>query len=236
MSNTYFQFKQFRVEQEKCAMKVGTDGVLLGAWADVASASRILDIGTGTGLISLMLAQRQPGAQITAIEIDEAATQQAQENFDLSPWTDRLTCLHISLQNFLKEEGARFDAIVSNPPYFNNSLKNPDKQRSTARHTDTLSYAELMQASSLLTERGHLSVILPTQAEEEILDAARQAHLHCSRKTDVRPKIEAAPKRILLEFRKDFTTTNKSELTIEIERHVYTPEFKQMTEAFYLDK
>lgn len=236
MSNTYFQFKQFRVEQEKCAMKVGTDGVLLGAWADVASASRILDIGTGTGLISLMLAQRQPGAQITAIEIDEAATQQAQENFDLSPWTDRLTCRHISLQNFLKEEGARFDAIVSNPPYFNNSLKNPDKQRSTARHTDTLSYTELMQASSLLTERGHLSVILPTQAEEEILDAARQAHLHCSRKTDVRPKIEAAPKRVLLEFRKDFTTTNKSELTIEIERHVYTPEFKQMTEAFYLDK
>lgn len=236
MSNTYFQFKQFRVEQEKCAMKVGTDGVLLGAWADVSAASRILDIGAGTGLIALMLAQRQPNASVTAIEIDEAASSQANENFQASPWSERMTCLPISLQEFLKKQDQRFDLIVSNPPYFVNSLKNPDKQRSQARHTDSLSFEELMQAATLLTENGRFAVVLPAQSEAEIFAAAQKNNLHCTHKTEVLPKSNAAPKRILLEFQKEATTFRQDQLTIEMDRHVYTPEFKKMTEDFYLDK
>ncbi|MCQ2217615.1 MAG: tRNA1(Val) (adenine(37)-N6)-methyltransferase [Paludibacteraceae bacterium] len=237
MSNTYFQFKQFRVEQEKCAMKVGTDGVLLGAWANVASASHILDIGTGTGLIALMLAQRQPNAQITAIEIDKAASEQATENFQASPWGRRFSCLNVSLQDFIKDEQTLFDLIVSNPPYFNNSLKNPDRQRSQARHTDTLSFEELMQAGSLLTQEGIFAIILPSQAEEEVITAAKKSNLYCSRKTEVLPKADAQPKRVLLEFKKDLTNAPIiDQLTIEIDRHVYTPEFKKLTEDFYLDK
>ena len=237
MSNTYFQFKQFRVEQERCAMKVGTDGVLLGAWANVASASRILDIGTGTGLVSLMLAQRQPAAQITAIEIDEAAALQAQENFQASPWSNRLKCQAIALQDFKKEKHLPYDLIVSNPPYFNNSLKNPDKQRTQARHTDTLSYDELMQAASLLDNDGIFALVLPAQAQKEIEAIAQKAKLHCCHLTKVLPKVESAPKRVLIEFRKQPTTTPVTDqLTIEIERHVYTPEFKKLTDAFYLEK
>ena len=237
MSNTYFQFKQFKVEQDRCAMKVGTDGVLLGAWARVDSASRILDIGTGTGLVALMLAQRQLNAQITAIEIDEAAAQQAHENFQASPWSNRITCRAISLQDFRKEDPLPYDLIVSNPPYFNNSLKNPDKQRTQARHTDSLSYEELMQAASLLNDNGIFALVLPAQAQKEIMAIALEANLHCSHLTEVCPKPDTAPKRILIEFRKEPTTTPiKDQLTIEIDRHLYTPEFKQMTEDFYLEK
>lgn len=236
MSNTYFQFKQFKVEQEKCAMKVGTDGVLLGAWADVASASRILDIGTGTGLVALMLAQRQPAAQIEAIEIDEPACEQAIGNFKASPWSDRIECRNIAFQSYLKTETGRFDLIVSNPPYFVNSQKNPDKQRSQARHTDSLRFDELVQAATLLSENGKFCIILPSQAEKEILATAQPVGLHCTRKTDVLPKAGASPKRILLEFQKREHTCIHDQLTIEIGLRTYSTEFLQMIKEFYLEK
>ena len=136
MPNPYFQFKRFTVYHDRCAMKVGTDGVLLGAWTDVSSSQQILDIGTGTGLIALMLAQRNVTAHITAIDIDEEAIEQAQGNIAASPWKNRI---EVMKQDFCQYSANRlFDTIVSNPPYFNQSLKGPDSQRNTARHTDSL--------------------------------------------------------------------------------------------------
>ena len=136
MRNPFFSFKQFTVRHDRCAMKVGTDGVLLGAWADVRHSRSILDVGTGTGLIALMLAQRCPQAQIVGIDIDEAAVGQALENMSASPWAERLSAQCQDVRS-LCQEGC-YDTIVSNPPYFVDSLKCPDEQRTTARHTDTL--------------------------------------------------------------------------------------------------
>jgi len=135
MPNPWFQFKQFTVWHDKCAMKVGTDGVLLGAWADMEQARSILDVGTGSGLIALMAAQRNLTAAITAIDIDESAIIQARENFDRSPWVNRLTAEPISLEDFAGSTDAMFDVIVSNPPYFHQSLHSPDKKRTLARHS-----------------------------------------------------------------------------------------------------
>ena len=143
MSNTYFNFKQFSVKQDKCAMKIGTDGVLLGAWTDVGSASTILDIGTGTGLLALMLAQRSP-AYIFAIECEYGAIQQAGENFTKSKWKDRLTLFSLSLQEHLLS-GKQYDLVVSNPPFFENSLKSPMESRNFARHTVSLTSEDLFK-------------------------------------------------------------------------------------------
>ncbi|MBR4805261.1 MAG: methyltransferase, partial [Bacteroidales bacterium] len=165
MSNNYFQFKQFLVNQENVSMRVNTDGVLLGAWATLPSnATGILDVGTGTGVIALMIAQRlgfqQPHCQIVAIDVDNASCKQAQENFQQSKWSESLVAKHISLQDFNTEK--LFDLIISNPPYFNNALKNPSEAKRTARHTDTLSYQDLTNAASkLLKPNGRLSVIIP---------------------------------------------------------------------------
>lgn len=236
MSNSYFQFKQFRIEQDRCAMKVGTDGVLLGAWTDVRQSKSILDIGTGTGLIALMLAQRS-SAEITAIEIDEAATTQASDNFAGSPWASRITGIHTSLQDFRKGHNSLFDLIVSNPPYFNNSQKNPDSQKCMARHTDSLNYTELLSASTLLNEDGHFCVILPHSEGEKFSDIAKDYGLHPIRQTNIVPRIEAQPKRILLDLSKQVDSIcNVNELLIEKGRHIYSPEFNEMTKDFYLDK
>ncbi len=150
MSNSCFQFKQFKINQDRCAMKVGTDGVLLGTWTDVSGVQSILDVGTGTGLIALMLAQRSSAAIISGIEIDGDAAAQAVENVNNSPWREKINIEAVSLQTFTKNTGCRFDLIVSNPPYFNKSLKNPDAQRSVARHSDLLSRQDLLTAADTL--------------------------------------------------------------------------------------
>ena len=203
-----FRFKQFHIEDSQCAMKVGTDGVLLGAWApttnDPLSITHILDIGTGSGLIARMLMQRCPEANIEGIDIDEAAVQQAREN--------GVNAYCSSLQEWQPEK--KYDLIVSNPPYFQNSLKNPDASRKTARHTDTLSYNELLQHSArLLTENGLLALILPAEAENEVRQLAAAKNLFPVRVTRVYSKESKPARRVLMAFEK--STTSRRPLVID---------------------
>ena len=233
MPNPYFAFKQFTVRHDRCAMKVGTDGVLLGAWTDLSHSRRILDIGTGTGLIALMLAQRCMDARITAIDLDSAAVEQAQENIQASPWKDRIEALQQDICTY--HPNGTFDTIVSNPPYFIDSLKCPDGQRNTARHTDTLDADRLIgKASELLTSDGRFSIILPAEQTEDLIRVAGEKGLHPSRQTWVITRPGLSPKRILMEFRKTPVTLQPDELVVELERHVYSEEYIALTQEFYL--
>lgn len=236
MANSFFRFKQFTVNQERCAMKVGTDGVLLGAWCDVSCASEILDVGTGTGLIALMLAQRNSSAKICGIEIDNDAAKQALENVNGSPWSDRVKIENVSFQDFTLSTERSFDLIVSNPPYFCNSLKNPDGRKSTARHTDDLPFEDLLECSAkLLKNNGKLAVVLPVTEGNLFVKLAGNVGLSCSKRVEVCPKPNSDPKRLLLEFTKSKTETKTDTLVIETEtRHCYSPEFKNLTKDFYL--
>lgn len=232
MSNPYFSFKQFTVYHDCCAMKVGTDGVLLGAWADVSDSHEILDIGTGTGLISLMLAQRSE-AHILALDIDEDAVRQAKENVKNSPWPDRIDVeLHDAC---CFDTDVRYDVIVSNPPYFVNSLKCPDEQRNTARHTDELDFVSLIKsAERCLSLSGRFSVVIPAAGMAEFVKTASDRKLFLSRCTWVKTKPDAAPKRVLAEFRKQPTACAEDSLVIELSRHVYSEEYIALTKDFYL--
>jgi tRNA1Val (adenine37-N6)-methyltransferase len=235
MPNPFFNFKQFTVYHDKCAMKVGIDGVLLGAWAEIGSATRILDIGTGTGLIALMLAQRSDSA-IVGIDIDADASLQACENVENSPWPDRIEVLQCSLQEFSDSLPAGFDLIVSNPPYFVNSLKAPSEARATARHTETLTHSELIDHSSkLLNPDGRICLVLPFKEGMQCAEYAEKNGLFCSRLVRVFPKPGKEVKRVLLEFRKIPNELKEAELTVESDvRHHYSPEFTALAKDFYL--
>lgn len=214
-------------------MKVGTDGVLLGAWTDLSQSRRILDIGTGTGLIALMAAQRTSEARITAIDIDAEAVSQARQNFQASPWSNRLEALLQDVCTYSSATG--FDTIVSNPPYFIDSLKCPDSQRSTARHTDTLDIRRLMdKAAELLVPDGRFSLILPAEQTEDLLHTAEAQGLYPSRWTNVITRPGLPPKRSLVEFRKTVQDCRMNELVVELERHVYSEEYIALTKDFYL--
>ncbi|MGC9373947.1 MAG: tRNA1(Val) (adenine(37)-N6)-methyltransferase [Bacteroidales bacterium] len=235
MGNDYFKFKQFTVYQDQCAMKVGTDGVLLGAWANVENADRILDIGTGTGLIALMMAQRS-NATIDAVEIESNACEQAQENVNQSQWSKRIKIIHQSFQNFATETKTKYDLIVSNPPYFQNSLTTPLEKRTKARHNTDMQLADILTgALNCLSESGTLSVILPyIEASLFIVKAAEQG-LYCVRKTNVLPKPGRKPKRLLLEFKKIKKPFTEQQLVIELnKRHEYSDDYKNLTKDFYL--
>lgn len=232
MPNTYFSFKKFTIHHDKCAMKVGTDGVLLGAWADVSESKNILDIGTGTGLISIMLAQRSH-AYITGIDIDSGAVEQAKENASASPWSDRIEICLADVNQYTPS--LTFDTIVSNPPFFIDSLKCPDQQRNTARHTDTLTMADLFgKAYCLLSANGHFSLIIPFDQTPQIIQTAERVGLYPSRHTKVHTRPGIPPKRSLLEFSKVQSICNEEDITIELERHVYSEEYIALTKEFYL--
>lgn len=232
MSNPYFAFKQFTIYHDRCAMKVGTDGVLLGAWVDVSTSHHVLDIGTGTGLISLMMAQRC-NASIVGIDIDRDAVGQARENVLASPWSDRV---EVCLQDVCKYRPFRlFDTIVSNPPYFIDSLKCLDEQRNTARHTDTLSAEVLVaKASEWLLPEGKFSLVIPFEQADEVMALANEVGLYPFRHTHVVTRPGLLPKRSLLEFRKVKGKCMENKLTIELERHIYTEEYTALTKDFYL--
>jgi tRNA1Val (adenine37-N6)-methyltransferase len=202
MGKNSFQFKQFVVNQEHCAMKVGTDGTLLGAWANAPEgASRILDIGTGTGLIALMMAQRFPDAQIIGIDIDLDATIQARENVAASPFADRIMINREDATKFEDKEG--FDAIVSNPPYFVDSLTCPGEQRTMARHAVTLNYQTLMHtANKLLKNDGIISIVIPTENIEDINSVSACEGLFVTRVCKIKTTPNKQPKRQLVEIRK----------------------------------
>ena len=235
MANPYFSFKQFTVFHDRCAMKVGIDGVLLGCWAPIENAHTILDIGTGTGLIALMLAQRS-NASIEAIDIEENAVLQAVDNIENSPWPERINVQKVALQEFAASTNKRFDLIVSNPPYFINSTKTHCENRTNARHTDSLTHEELMEnAKLLLTPAGRICLILPVNEGLECIDFAQTIGLFCTRHVWVFPKPNVVAKRVLLEFTLQANPTIVSELTIESDvRHQYSPRFSLLAKDFYM--
>ena len=232
-----FQFKQFSVQQDRCAMKIGTDGVLLGAWAPVEqNPFSILDIGTGTGIIALMLAQRSTAQQIDALEIDEQAYEQAIDNLENSPWNDRLFCFHAGLDEFMEEPEDEYDLIVSNPPFYSEDYKTNNDQRDLARFQDALPFEDLIEAADLLlSENGILAVIIPFKEEDRFLAIAKEFELYPTKITRVKGTPTAEIKRSLLALSRNKTTLfSIDELTIEIGRHEYTPEYIALTQDFYL--
>lgn len=232
-----FTFKQFTIEQDDCAMKVGTDGVLLGAWSPIPKNTfSVLDIGAGTGLLSLILAQRTEAEQIDAIEIDEKAYEQCVENFENSKWADRLFCYHAGLDEFLEEmEDESFDLIISNPPFYTDDYKSENKSRDLARFEDALPFDELIEsAANLLSEFGVFSVIIPFKEEEKFIALAKEFQLFPFKITRVKGTPTSEIKRSLLAFTWDEQITITDELVIEIARHKYTPEYIELTKEFYL--
>lgn len=233
--NKYFRFKQFTIHQEKSAMKVGTDGILLGAWANVENCGRILDVGTGTGLIALMLAQRSD-ARITAIEIEQNAAAEAKQNVQDSPWKDRINVQNISFQEFTTSNQEKFDLIVSNPPFFSNSLKAKNQQRRLARHSDSLPFIELVKCSEkLLKSSGSLAVILPVETSAELIEIAGNIQLFLKRLTKVYPNKNKSHHRCLMEFSKTKDEIQKTNLYIENIHHgKYSEQFKNLVREFYI--
>ncbi len=234
MPNNHFSFKQFTVRQEKAAFKVGTDGVLLGATAYVSGAERILDVGTGTGLIALIVAQRCD-AQITAIEPDKESFEQAVENVRESPFSTRISVLNCSLQEYLPDED-KFDLIVSNPPFFSDSLRNPDPRLSAARHNDNLTSEDiLLGAKRMLSQKGRLQLIMP-YVEGNIFIAEAAGHgFYCNNILKIRPLPTSEIRRVVLTFSREKKMPSESFLTIERgPRHEFTDEYINLTKDFYL--
>lgn len=247
-----FRFKQFTVDDSRCSMKVGTDGVLLGAWAGICGMSseecgmsvgedikriRILDVGTGSGLVALMLAQRYQQAEIVGIDIDSDATEQARENFQGSPWGSRLRAECCPVQQYANNNAGNFKLIVSNPPFFNNSLKNPDLKRSMARHTDTLSMSELVECSSImLKDGGELCVILPAWEEESIMAETEKRGLSLRRVMRVQGRADKPVKRLLLSFQKSTEKQIVAEESLVLEEGVNsrTEAYSLLTKDYYL--
>lgn len=229
-----FEFKKFRIHQEYAAMKVGTDGVLLGAWCSAKNTAQVLDVGTGTGLLSLMIAQRNQVAIITAIEPDDAANHDAHLNFSRSHWKDRLALRSDSLENF--ETNNFFDLVVCNPPFYADGLVNLKEDRNRARNSASLPPELLFQKTAdLLSENGVLAVIYPAQMERRVMKAASQASLFLQRICIVTPVPGKQPHRYLLEFGKRNLHVSSEELLIETgDRHAYSAAFRQLLKDFYL--
>lgn len=231
-----FLFKQFKIHQDRCAMKIGTDGVLLGAWTSLEQQPlSILDIGAGTGIIALMLAQRSNADSIDAMEINEDAYEQCMENFESSDWADRLFCYHASLDEFVDELDDKYDLIVSNPPFYSEMVSSGDESRDTARQSQSMPFEELLSGvAQLMSLNGTFSTIIPYKEEEEFLNLARNFNLFPKRITRVKGNPKSEIKRSLIEFQFGDIAGTTSNLTIELERHKYTQEYVDLTKDFYL--
>jgi len=228
-----FKFKQFSIHHNNTGMKVGTDGVLLGAWISIREGN-ILDIGTGTGLIAIMLAQRSKKTLIDALEVEDEAYKQAKENIAACNWKNRISTHHIPVQNF--KPTTKYDLIISNPPFFLASTKAPNEERNTARHTDSLSFDDLIASViRLLNSDGIFSLILPINEAELFTDLATTQHLFLNKKCVIKPNPTKSAKRVLMEFSFSKTDIVSEELTIETAtRHQYTKEYISLTQDFYL--
>ncbi|MCF1191062.1 methyltransferase [Mangrovimonas sp. AS39] len=234
-----FQFKQFSVNQEHCAMKIGTDGVLLGAWSKIDNHPRnILDIGAGTGVISLMLAQRSDAPAIDALEIDPDAYEQSVDNFENSPWDDRLFCYHAEFTEFVAEmfeEEETYDIIVSNPPFYTEEVSSGNSKRDQARMSSSLPFEDLIEGTSLiLSENGIFNVVIPNKEETTFIQLASQFELFPFEIMRVKGTGTSEIKRSLLAFSFEQKDPEFSELIIETERHQYTDAYKELVKDFYL--
>jgi tRNA1Val (adenine37-N6)-methyltransferase len=231
-----FRFKQFGVNDDKCAMKIGTDGVLLGAWCDISSANNILDIGSGSGLISLMIAQRC-NALITGVEIDSSAVEQSIDNINSSPWNNRINIVNNNFIDWAQDENLfeKFDHIVSNPPFFNSGPIAPSSIRAMARHENSLSYEQLIKLSvPLLTSNGKISIISPIERKNDITYYCEFYRLNTSRITLISSKHNASPNRILWEFSKQKCATIQEHIYIRDENNQYSEDYITLTKDFYL--
>ena len=231
-----FKFKQFNIEQDRCAMKIGTDGVLLGAWAPIKGLPiSILDIGAGTGVIALMLAQRSNAEVIDALEIDAEAYEQCVENFERSPWGDRLYCYHAGLDEFVDEIDDEYELIVCNPPFYSETVASGNLQRDQARQNEFLPFDELLEGvAKLLAVNGTFATIIPFKEKDAFLNMAVGLGLFPYKCLHVKGNPTAEVKRVLLAFSKEQKNCETSELIIEIERHRYTTEYVDLTKDFYL--
>ena len=235
MPTPSFTFKQFAIRQDKTAMKAGTDGVLLGAWCDLDNATKILDIGTGTGLIALMCAQRSKDAKITAIEIDQDAYNQAVENVNESRFKDQITVINADFRDYCNDKHLTFNHIISNPPFFTESTGSPDQKRQLARQAKSLPFDILIKGvAAMLADDGMFSVIIPWGATLDFVRLCALNHLHLCRKTAVISREGLSPIRAMLSFSKKMLTLHQNSVTIRDRDGNYTTQYKQLTADFYL--
>lgn len=234
MSESPFHFQQFTVHQEKCAMKVGTDAVLIGSWIRPGTSEKILDIGTGSGIIALMIAQKS-NALIDAIDIDANAFHQAFENFRISPWAIRLTPFHKSLQDFVPLHGSEYDLIVTNPPYFHHASKPVEESRMNARHSDHLTFDELINGViKLLKSDGKFCLILPCREGMEFMDKAQRKDLFCNHLLRIKTKADKNEKRLIMVFSFRFGVLTEEEIIIQEEDGSFTQDYVDLTRDYYI--
>lgn len=230
-------FKQFELRQDNCSMKVNTDGVLLGAWSKIDQKTNALDIGTGTGVIALMLAQRAPVLKVDAIEIDDASFLQAFDNIAKSKFHNRIEVIHQPIQTYSEQIGKQYDLIVSNPPYFNTGLLVKNRLKANARHTINLSHHELLSAvNKLLTTKGHFDLILPYTESLQFIQKAEEHNFYINLITKVFPKIDKPIERLLMRFSRTSKHLTEDQLIIQNSDtpNDYSKDFRSLTKDFYI--